>query len=152
MKREEDFSKLDELDHRILKFIYQVLYHPTRKDIEAFFFPNSPRKTRYLERKLQSLVEHKYISYHLLELENTSVRERGYYLLTKGGRAIGIELKRSHSKRQKQPEPKKALTELTILAYRHNWELSASEDTCKRMLVEQIQDTLFFSGKSNTYG
>jgi hypothetical protein len=149
--RKEDYSQLDELDKKILRYIFQVTHQPSRKDIEAFFFPNLPpgTKTRYMQRKLEYLKDHKYISYHTLEKDKQPSRERGYYLLIKGARAIGVTIKRNHSKVQKKGyyEAKKAKSEITLLSYNQKWEITASEERGREILSEHIKYVIFREGE-----
>lgn len=141
--REEDFNHLDETDKRILGYIFETLHHPTREDIQLFIFSDEPKtKTRYMQRRLESLVEKRYIKYHETGLDLLPpTKERSYYLLAKGARAIGVNINWKHSKPQKAGyrEEKRAKTSLFIVANRQKWQISADNETSKRILVSHIQ-------------
>lgn len=144
--REEDFRHLDDIDRRILKYIFQTLHQPTREDIQVFIFPDEPKtKIRFMQRRLQSLTEKKYIKYHETGiLLAPPIKERSYYLLAKGARAIGVTLKRSLSKPQKwgYKDEKRARSSLALLSYRNKWQISADNEVSKRILVLHIQSII----------
>lgn len=142
MSKLKKVKTLDALDMRILRFIHAMNYHPTREDMERFFFhePLYGNQKRYFQERLHWLTAMGYIKFHNTPTITKPFFTRTYYLLKKGYTAIGEMPQRSKYKEQKLSVsgPRKALMELLIAAEKAGFTLVSDDATARAIMVDHI--------------